>query len=155
MEALLSIRENKLLIICKLDKGNGIVLMNKTNYVQKMNAILSYSKRFILLKSDKNVKNLEKFQNCLNRLNRGKHLDEDIYECIQPFAAVTHTLYGLPKTRREACPCRPVLASYDCFNYKCATWLNEILNPLRQHPTNVKGTLSLLNEFRKAALNKI
>ena len=38
MEALLSIREDKSLIICKPDKGNGVVLMNKTDYVQKMNA---------------------------------------------------------------------------------------------------------------------
>ena len=69
------------------------------------------------------------FQNCLNRLKRGKHLDEDIYERIRPFAAVTPTLYGLPKTHKEACSSRPVLASNDCFHYKCALWLNEVLNP--------------------------
>ena len=63
-------------------------------------------------KATKNVRNLEKFQNCLNRLKRGKHLDEDIYERIRPFAAVTPTLYNLPK---QACKCRPVLASNDCL----------------------------------------
>ena len=72
MEALLSIREDKSLIICKPDKDNGVVLMNKTDCVQRMNAILWNSKRFALVKSDKNVRNLEKFQNCLNRLKRGK-----------------------------------------------------------------------------------
>ena len=82
MEALLSIREDKSLIICKPNKGNGVVLMNKTDYMQKMNAILSDKKRFTLVKRDKNVRNLEKFQNCLNRLKRGKHLDEDIYKRI-------------------------------------------------------------------------
>ena len=59
MEALLSIREDKSLMICKPDKGNGVVLMNKTNNVQKMNAILSDAKRFTQVKSDKNVRNLE------------------------------------------------------------------------------------------------
>ena len=94
MKALLSIRQNKSLIICKSDKGNGVVLMNKTDYVQKMNAIFSNTKRFTLVKSDKNVRNLEKFQYCLNRLKRGKHLDEGICERIRRFAVVTPTLYG-------------------------------------------------------------
>ena len=48
------------MIICKPDKGNGVVLMNKTDYVQKMNAIFLDTKRFTLVKSDKNVRNLEK-----------------------------------------------------------------------------------------------
>ena len=152
MEALLSIREDKSLIICKPDKDNGVVLMNKTDCVQRMNAILLDSKRFTLVKCDKNVRNLEKIQNCLNRLKRGKHLDEDIYERIRPFATVTPTLYD---NHKQSCPCRPVLASNDCFNYKCASWLNEIVNPLRQHQMNIKDTFGLLNQFREAALNKI
>ena len=116
-----------------------------------MNAILSDAKRFTLVKSDKNVRNLEKFQNCLNRLKRGKHLDEDIYERIRPFTAVTPTLYGLPKKHKEACPCRPVLASNDCFNYKCASWLNEIFNPLRQHPTNIKDTFEFVKPIQESS----
>ena len=91
MEALLSIREGKSLIICNPDKDNGVVLINKTDCVRRMNAILLDSKRFTLVKSDKNVRNLEKFQNCLNRLKRGKHLDEDIYERIRSFATVIPT----------------------------------------------------------------
>ena len=90
-----------------------------------------------------------KFQNCLNQLKREKHPDEDISEPIRPFAAITPTLYGLPKTHKEACPCRPILASNDCFNYKYALWLNKIFNPLRKHPTNLKDM------FEFAALNKI
>ena len=121
MKALLSIRQNKSLIICKPDKGNGVVLMNKTDHVQKMNAIFLDAKRFTLVKSDKNVRNLEKFQHCLNRLKRGKDLDEGICERIRQFALVTPTLYDLPKNHNRRCPCRSVLASNDCFNYKCAS----------------------------------
>ena len=138
-------------VICKPDKGNGVVVMNKTDYVQKMNAILSDEKRFTLVKNDKNVRNLEKFQNCLNRLKRGKYLDEDIYEHIRPFIAVTPTLCGLPKTHKEACPCHPVLASYNCFNYKCASWLNKILNPLRQHPTNIKDMFEFDKQIQESS----
>ena len=145
MEALLSILEDKSLIICKPDKGNRVVLMNKTDYVQKNEC------NFTLVKSDQNVRNLEKFQNCFNRLKKGEHLDEDIYERIRPFAAVTPTLYGLPKTRKGACPYRPVLASNDCFNCKCASWLNEILNPLRQHQTNIKDTFDFIKRIQESS----
>ena len=105
----------------------------------------------MLVKSDKNVRNLEKFQNCLNQLKRGKHLDEDICERFRPFAAVTPTLYGLPKTHKEASPCRPVLASNDCFNYKCASRLNEIFNPLRQHQTNIKDKFEFVKQIQESS----
>ena len=40
-------------IICKPDKDNGVVLLNKIDCVQRMNAILLDTKMFTLVKSDK------------------------------------------------------------------------------------------------------
>ena len=37
LEALKNIRQNSSLIICKPDKGNGVVLLNKSDYVEKWN----------------------------------------------------------------------------------------------------------------------
>ena len=121
-----------------------------------MNPILLRSKRLKLVKRNKNVKNLEKFQNCFNRLKREKTpIDEDFYERIRPFAAVTLTLYGSPKPHKKAYPCRPVFASSDRFNYKCAFWFSEILNPLRQHPTNVKDTFEFVEGIQESSTDKI
>ena len=40
LAAIKSLRSNQNLIICKPDKGNGVVVLNKKEYVDKMNEIL-------------------------------------------------------------------------------------------------------------------
>ena len=45
----------------------------------------------------------------------------------------------------------PVLASNDRFNYMCASWLNEILNPLRQHPRNIKDTFDFVKRLQESS----
>ena len=45
--ALKTLSKNKDLIIQKSDKGNSIVLINKSNYLEKMYNILSGSKKFV------------------------------------------------------------------------------------------------------------
>ena len=45
--ALKTLSKNKDLIIQKSDKGNSIVLINKSNYLEKMHNILSGSKKFV------------------------------------------------------------------------------------------------------------
>ena len=53
MKALLSIRQNKSLIIYKPDKGNGVVVMNKTDYLQKIHAFFRIQKGLHWSKSTK------------------------------------------------------------------------------------------------------
>jgi len=65
MDELKSLCEDKSIIICRADKGNAVVLMNKKDYLNKMNTILSDKSRFKEIEHDNNVKNFEKFQNCL------------------------------------------------------------------------------------------
>ena len=47
INALKTLSKNKDLIIQKSDKGNSIVLINKSNYLEKMYNILSGSKKFV------------------------------------------------------------------------------------------------------------
>ena len=57
---------------------------------------LGYKKVYIGQKRQK-CQEPGKVKHCLNRLKRGKHVDEGICKRIRRFAAVTPTLYGLPK----------------------------------------------------------
>ena len=97
MEALNSLKKDKSIIICKADKGNAVVLLNKLDYINKMSCILSDTKRFKLVNYDNNIHNLDKFQKCFYYLKRKGSLEPEIYDRIRPSAAVTPTLYGLPK----------------------------------------------------------
>ena len=89
------------------------------------------------------------FQKCLYYLKRKGSLEQEIYDRIRPSAAVTPTLYGLPKIHKEECPCCAIFASTDCHTYECASWLNEILSPLRQHPTNLKNNFDYVEQMQQ------
>ena len=62
MEALNSLKKDKSIIICKADKGYAVVLLNKLDYINKMNCVLSNTKRFKQVNYDNNIHNLDKFQ---------------------------------------------------------------------------------------------
>ena len=109
-----------------------------------MNKILSNETIFKQIDHDETLKKLKQFQGFLNILRKNKYLDEKAYQFIRPTAAVTPTLYGLPKLHKENIPMRPILASKDSFNYQPAVWLNNILTSLREHSSVFKDTFGFV-----------
>ena len=57
------------IVISKPDKGNGVVVLNRADYVAKMQTILCDTNKFQPCNNDNNVANLLKFQNCLKFQN--------------------------------------------------------------------------------------
>ena len=45
-------------------------------------------------------------------------------------------------------PLRPILSSTGSYNHECATWLSEILTPLRHHPSSLKDTFDFLDKIK-------
>ena len=78
LKILKTLAQRKDLIILKPDKGNGVVLWNKSDYVKKMNIILSDGTKFETVNEDywKLVNRLERQLNkCLLDLNHNNILD--------------------------------------------------------------------------------
>ena len=133
--ALDSLRKHKSIIVSKPDKGQGVAILNKCDYIAKMESILQDQ-----AKSDDNISKLSKFQGFLYRLKASKQLDDEIHHLSRPTAVPTPMLYGLPKLHEDGIPLRPTLASTGSFNYQSAVWLNKILMPPREHDSNIKDT---------------
>ena len=119
--------------------------MDKVDYVEKMKNILSNRSRFQKVLRDDNITNLAKFQRFLYYLRKKSFLGKDIYDRIRPTSAVTHTLCKVPKLHKKEYPYRPILASNGSYTYECASWLNDILVLLREHPTNIKDTFDFVS----------
>ena len=96
-ETLRALGQDTSIVICKPDKGNGVVVLDKKDYIKKVGTILKDKTRFQPRKGNANLENLKKFQGFLSRLKRKDALGENVYHEIRPTAAVTPTLYGLPK----------------------------------------------------------
>ena len=63
-----------------------------------------------------------------------------------------HYMDCLSYTKKEH-SCRPILASNSSYTYECATWLNEILAPQREHPANIKDTFDVVSTLSKINLS--
>lgn len=134
------------LVVCKPDKGRGVVLLNKSDYVSKLNDILSDANKFKLCEDADPYKLSLKLEDKLNRhlrllLNSGT-LSPDIYSSIFASGTSIGTLYGLPKIHKNNCPLRPVLAAYSTHNFNLAKFLNSILLPLSVNEYTVKSSSS-------------
>ena len=113
--ALSSLSNDDSIVVTKPDKGNGVVILDRTEYVSKMLDIIGDESKFSHVTADDNLKNLKKSRSCLRYLRNKNCLNDDVYNRIYPTAASTPSMYGLPKTHKPDVPLRPILSSVGSF----------------------------------------
>jgi len=67
-QTLRALSQDTSIVICKPDKGNGVVVLDKKDYIKKRGTILKDKTKFQPKKSNANLENLKKFQGFLSRL---------------------------------------------------------------------------------------
>ena len=133
-QAIKSLRSNEQILITKPDKGSGVVILNKSDYIQKMGYILDDKTKFFNMGSvdqhDNTAKTEQKLQKRLLDLVNQKILTRDIYDRIRPTGSQRPRMYGLPKMHREDMPLRPILSMIGSSQHELAKWLSEVLSPV-------------------------
>ena len=135
-DAFLELIEMDNIIIQKADKGNVIVIVDKTSYFTKMNSILSDGTKFKKMTFCQNsYKNneldyiLEKEEELVNFLKELKDcnvISEKVYQQLKPSGSQLGVLYGLCKVHKGVStdgsppPFRPILSAINTPSYKIA-----------------------------------
>ena len=130
-----SLGTNSDLVITKPDKGNGVVLLDRTSYIAKMDHILSDSSKFKPIDSTNWYKLIFKTEDKINRflsaLKKKNSITKDTYDELYVTSSSFATLYGSPKVHKgPSVPLRPILAAYNLPNYKLAKFLVPLLSHL-------------------------
>jgi len=144
--------KNDSLYISKPDKGNGIVILNRSDYVDKMNTILSDTTKFTSV--DENCYKLtQRLELRLNKmlllLHKANKLDKNTYDNLRAVGSNPGKLYGLPKTHKVGVPVRPILSAVTCHNYKLAKFLVPLLAPLASSEYTVSDVFSFTKEIQE------
>ena len=140
------------LYISKPDKGNGVVILNRSEYVCKMQNVLSDSSKFIRVDDDcyKLTQRLEsRLNKTLLSLFKANKLDKTTYEHIRAVGSFPGKLYGLPKTHKIGFPVRPILSAVTCHNYKLAKFLVPLLAPLAVSEYTVTDIFTFTKEIQE------
>ena len=96
IKALTELKSNKDRIILTADKGVTMVVLDRKNYIEKVENILSQPYRTI--DRDPTNKLKAKFILMLRRIKRETNMDEGIYKTMYPNSCTPPKFYGLPKS---------------------------------------------------------
>ncbi|XP_050549769.1 uncharacterized protein LOC126910700 [Spodoptera frugiperda] len=127
--ALRNLRQDEDVLVLKADKGNATVVMNVTEYDEKIRHLLS----------DANTYRRVNY-NPTARTNRSTHkiikecqqiLTDDTFKyLLRPRNVQPPKIYGLPKVHKPNVPLRPIVSQIDSPTYHLAKHVASILQPL-------------------------
>ena len=102
------LQNNHVIIITKPDKGSGVVVLNKSDHVDKMNKILNDQSKFKRLgsvSSKDNTANIEsRLQKRLLDFVKADFMPKWTYDTIRPPGLQTLRVHGLLKTHKKGTP---------------------------------------------------
>ena len=107
-----SLKEDESIVITRPDKGKGIVILDKTDYDNKLHEIVSDTSKFKLIKSDIQTAIL-KYEDKLNRLLRKikNNTNDNLSNNLYASGTKPGHLYGIPKIHKKNNPVRPIISS--------------------------------------------
>jgi hypothetical protein len=135
--ALNGLKQDKNILIQKADKGGSIVIMNTTDYVNKMldmlNDPVTYTKT--------NNIDLEKAKDEADKILNHLHTEEFISKAQVKFLTRCNpkmpVLYGLPKIHKSGCPLRPIVSQISSPAYNLNKLLDYLLTTAEKSITNL------------------
>jgi len=126
--ALRSLGKNKSIVISRPDKGRGVVIMNRSDYLQKMNVLLSDRSSFEVLDKDPTLENETKLINMLLLFKKEGFITEAEFNLARPTGSRPARLYGLPKIHKSDkpdYPLRPVMSATKTVAYGLGKMLKK------------------------------
>ena len=129
-----SLKSNDTLVITRPDKGKGVVILDKADYVEKMMHILDDTTKFSRLgpceSHDNTARKETSLQTFLRKLNKDGEISDEVYQQIRPTGSVRPRMYGVPKVHKEGTPLRPILSMIGSPQHATAQWLATVLKPV-------------------------
>ena len=133
-------KKNNIRMILTADKGVCLVVMDKKDYIEKSEELLS-KPTYKILPSDPTTRHKNKLIALLKSIKAEGGIQENTYRKLYPTGACSPKYYGLPKVHKTGIPLRPIVSSIGSVSYETAKELSKILKPLVGNtPYSVKNT---------------
>ena len=157
-ETIKRLSKNKAVVIFRQDKGRGVVIMDRTKYVQKCLSQLE-TPNFKKLDADPTHTFEKNVQTAL--LNIKKAIGEEQYKKIYPSGSNPGKFYGTGKihklseedernsTNVDKLPLRPIVSNIGTATYKLSKYLAQLLAPLGKSRYTVSSTEDFITRIRE------
>ena len=138
----------------KPDKGTGIMILNTTDYVNKIEQIILDETKFRLHKNQDLYsvsRSIErKVRNFLREsVFKPGHISKETYRLLYPNGSHIGVMYGLPKVHKHNCPMRPICSAVGTSTYQLSKYVTNIIKPAARniHGTDLNDTFEFLKQI--------
>ena len=153
LRALKRLRNVDTIVILPADKGRVTVVMDKSEYFDKMNHLVEDRKTYKELDSDPTPALARRLNNKLLELEKKKHLNGYQYKRLRCSAPQSPKLYGLPKLHKPQIPMRPIVSFCGSPTYQLSKYLTSILQPLTNASRHkLQSTENFINAIKTIRL---
>jgi hypothetical protein len=136
-------------MITKSDKGRDIVIIDRSEYVRKMERILQDQSTFTLIDHDPTIINEDRFIRTLLRMKNEGFISNDEYTMTRPVGSRAARLSGSPKLHKSNHPLRPVMsATTRTVARELGEMLSNQLSHLRNSPHIIKDSFDFVRKIQ-------
>lgn len=146
------LKQNDDLIIRKADKSAMYVLMDKANYFDKLNDILTDASKFKKIKKDPTSELKQEANRLISTLNAAQG-DIHMSPILGDFSP--GYIYGNVKTHKPNYPLRPIISQVLTPTYNLAKSLNKIIGPYIPNQYSLKCTNDFIDLLHTSKSNGI
>lgn len=148
------IKKNPQIVITKPDKSNKTVILNKQDYEEKMNFLLSDSNTYEKLKTDPTNKYQKQNNDLIKKWENGNLISANLANKLKINNSHSPKIYGLPKLHKEGIPLRPIVSCIQSPFYKLSKFLaNIISNITSQNNYYIKNSFQFKDFIDTIELN--
>ena len=128
--ALKELRRDENIMILPADKGRATVLLDTSEYENKMSVLLSDMSTYKVLTRDPTPALQRKMNGVLLKLKKENRITPKVYNRLRCSSGTTPHIYGLPKVHKENVPLRPIVSFCTSPTYSLSRYLATLLSPL-------------------------
>ena len=129
-KALKRLKTDENIVILPADKGRVTVVMDKTDYNDKMDSLVNDKQTYEVLKRDPTPALQRKLNNKLLTLKKTDKIDFRRYNRLRCSVPQPPKLYGLPKLHKPNIPMQPKVSFCGSPTYQLSKYLTNVLKPL-------------------------
>jgi len=147
-------KNNPNIIYTRADKGNITVALNRIEYTNKIEDMLSDNCTYEPVKKDPTRRLTDDMRELLARWKSKGHISNSTFNSIYCSDGNLPRAYGLPKIHKPGFTFRLIISSIDSPTYKLAYYIQKIIsnNILKPH-SHIDNSLQLVKKLEGVSLN--
>ena len=156
LRAIGQLKKRNDLIITKPDKGSGVVIMDKSDYIRlKKESSINDETKLKLVSAERpkmRGRPPKHFHPLLEKekelIAAAKRILPNIADSVVQKGSRFVHLYSLPKTHKKQLAMRPILSATGTYNCKLAKWLDKTLKPLSVNDHTVSDIFGFVDDLQ-------